>query len=1178
MALVSSILPLWYLFIANRKIKLQYLLLSFVAGISVYMLWVSAIAKSLLGSAWLIQIFHVLFVFVLLIFFLTVVTVLGDLLFKALHWRQEKTIHGVFLRFTIGLIAFCVGNIFLLMAQVYFGVTVWLEVLAWIFLLWKQKSFLRETYTIIENFVQNVYNKFTENTLLSIVFFVLIALICAYVFMWFNLAFIPYSTAWDANHAYLFFPRAWALHNWIYWWTSWATSTPYLWYGFLTFWFKLASSFFGASGMFGISPDWLAVLMNFWSWPLVLLAFVFLLDAFITFLHHKRGEKNEEENVKSATYTRGILLVGLLLMILWLSSWMGAFLVFVDNKTDLAVMFFSILALYVWIQFVTQINGYVNHVEDKSLLEIENTEEKNKDDKLVYSKKNILHFAILSGILFAASAVAKPTGMFDFVHFGILLLLQWQILLFGIGAYTMILWALGLTQMMLVGWFFSVPQSRVLVWIGFVLLVIAIVYSLKKKWWKVYIRYLLIWAATIIAWIFVYKAPFVIINSIVSGNHSVPTMVRWIFLGQNTTKVANRILLASNISTKTLDQIDAAQSAWSSVSGLDQQSVAQTWPIISYEKCVATTTDKSTLYSWLKEVIWSAADEDLGRYVWYGWKTFSNNFFTFLLPNGCYSIYKDAKYLCENDAVLEQMKFSWLSAFLEQAPKTERVSWWLKKASESGSDILAQDTLLNEIKTFVQSNSIQKAKFASGSQVNIPYKYIIPFNVTFNWSLQNLSSYYTDIGIIWLLGLGIVVLGLLYGIISRKRQLAIISLVTLGAWATWWIVGSWIIWYSLWLIVWTILGIVAYFYYMYRSFGKNTSRFDAVCLYLLGGLFLLFSFIQLGLNFVRIASQGWNWPFVWYKWNVWEKYVIDKELNGEQKQVLWYSAKDVFNLQFPHYNGILTKVNAREKGEWVVVAWTYLQYFINNQSNVSSDGFLTEFWKNASDNNVCNTYKRLIDKKTKYFLVDPNIASVVMGGWNSTLLDRFFAVLWWNDTILQHWALTMLQALVQGGYVELVSTNSLVTKYAFIASDADLSQYLNVPAWDALLVERARMSAARFFPKAQQYANVAAELLSKRVQTLEWIQDIADALGKEIDQEKVVSLAKEIITNKNQSTYNAAIEKIATLTDDEKSTLQYFLSLYQSRTTNPSTYRQYITNLITSSFSAWSQVMAFIVK
>ena len=88
---------------------------------------------------------------------------------------------------------------------------------------------------------------------------------------------------------------------------------------------------------------------------------------------------------------------------------MGAFLVFVDNKTDLAVMFFTVIALYSGMQFLM------------ALLHGQ------------YNTKKTLHYAILSGVFFGASAVAKPTGMFDIIHFAMLLLMQWNRALFGIG-------------------------------------------------------------------------------------------------------------------------------------------------------------------------------------------------------------------------------------------------------------------------------------------------------------------------------------------------------------------------------------------------------------------------------------------------------------------------------------------------------------------------------------------------------------------------------------------------------------------------------------------------------------------------------------------------------------------------------------------------------------------------
>lgn len=215
--------------------------------------------------------------------------------------------------------------------------------------------------------------------------------------MGWNLSFIPYSTAWDANHAYLFFPRAWAHNNGIYRGASGATTLPAIWYAFLTFWYKLAMSFPIGSGFFGISPDSLAVNMNFWTGPLVLLAGIFMMHSFVKYIQH-RGE----EHTDNSTAAHATIYFGWLCLLLWLTSGMGAFLIFVDNKTDLAVMFFAVLALYAGIEFLATIQ------------------------LKTASKLVIRQQAIVAGLLFAAALIAKPTGLFDVVHFGVLFLLQWQ--------------------------------------------------------------------------------------------------------------------------------------------------------------------------------------------------------------------------------------------------------------------------------------------------------------------------------------------------------------------------------------------------------------------------------------------------------------------------------------------------------------------------------------------------------------------------------------------------------------------------------------------------------------------------------------------------------------------------------------------------------------------------------
>jgi len=75
------------------------------------------------------------------------------------------------------------------------------------------------------------------------------------------------------------------------------------------------------------------------------------------------------------------------------------------------------------------------------------------------------------------------------------------------------------------------------------------------------------------------------------------------------------------------------------------------------------------------------------------------------------------------------------------------------------------------------------------TKVYIPYKVVTPLNVTFNRSLQNLSSYYTDIGIIWLFLQFFIVLGLLYGLYSNNRMMRVTNLVAVIGWLLWIAIG-----------------------------------------------------------------------------------------------------------------------------------------------------------------------------------------------------------------------------------------------------------------------------------------------------------------------------------------------------------------------------------------------------
>lgn len=114
--------------------------------------------------------------------------------------------------------------------------------------------------------------------------------------------------------------------------------------------------------------------------------------------------------------------------LLWLMSGMGAFLVFVDNKTDLGVMSLTLLALLSGFLFLRTLRY-----------------------------RNLEHFswslhdnipALLSAFFFAIAVLAKPTALQDVVIFGIFFV-GTSIGIFGaIGLFLLILAILGKAEAM----------------------------------------------------------------------------------------------------------------------------------------------------------------------------------------------------------------------------------------------------------------------------------------------------------------------------------------------------------------------------------------------------------------------------------------------------------------------------------------------------------------------------------------------------------------------------------------------------------------------------------------------------------------------------------------------------------------------------------------------------------
>ena len=61
---------------------------------------------------------------------------------------------------------------------------------------------------------------------------------------------------------------------------------------------------------------------------------------------------------------------------------------------------------------------------------------------------------------------------------------------------------------------------------------------------------------------------------------------------------------------------------------------------------------------------------------------------------------------------------------------------------------------------------------------------------------------------------------------------------------------------------------------------------------------------------------------------------------------------------------------------YILIAGTYIQYFLHNQKNITLDGLLSQLREQMSDYNSCKTYHRLKNNHIKYLVIDPNIGTV----------------------------------------------------------------------------------------------------------------------------------------------------------------------------------------------------------
>ena len=139
--------------------------------------------------------------------------------------------------------------------------------------------------------VSDIKDSVKDNAPWVVAISILLILSVMYFYYGMQNSFIPYSTAWDANHEYLYLPKIIAENAGIYWGNFVGSWMPGLWHIFITYFFSLSGI---TNGFFGLSEDTVAVAMNFWSALLVLILGVGLICQMVELLQQHEKEKDTE--------------------------------------------------------------------------------------------------------------------------------------------------------------------------------------------------------------------------------------------------------------------------------------------------------------------------------------------------------------------------------------------------------------------------------------------------------------------------------------------------------------------------------------------------------------------------------------------------------------------------------------------------------------------------------------------------------------------------------------------------------------------------------------------------------------------------------------------------------------------------------------------------------------------
>lgn len=581
--LLISLVPLHTFFIKKEfslKSLMRTSIITFLGGSFIYMMTKLDFQVSMVRTV-IFSINTLIFLALIGVMIVGLYT-LGTWMYTHVFKQNIDTWSDILLAFGLGLGGFLLINYLLITTQLFFRPIAWLQLIGLIVVSILYKDSRKATSQIISNSVTTLRQLPLS---MKIFFGILISISVVYVLFSFNLAYIPYSTAWDANHAYMFFPKVWALNNGIFF-RDGPIAPPHLWMVYISYWFSLWKPFTN----FTIAPDTVAIMMNNVSGWFALVFGIGASSRVISYIRSTVSTMDDQQEMLS-------IAISWTLLLLWLMSGMGAFLVFVDNKTDLGVMSLSMLAIIAGFGFIHKLQ-FQQHAT-RSI------------------RDNIP--ALLSGFFFALAVLSKPTAFQDVILFALFFIG----IFFGIsglvGIFLLVLAVLGKAETMSIIFYISKNVATYLGIAGLGATVVQFFVSLKQKTLH-YIKPLCYWSLTIIGLLLIVKSSYLTVFHLINNSFDLTTIVKGTLLSQlpsdqtqPKTSIQTPMLVADTYSGAVSP--DEIASYYSSIT-----------PRIAPAQCNLQSAGltRDNLYANLGTVEGGGLIEDLGRYIGFGQRSFQH--------------------------------------------------------------------------------------------------------------------------------------------------------------------------------------------------------------------------------------------------------------------------------------------------------------------------------------------------------------------------------------------------------------------------------------------------------------------------------------------------------------------------------------------------------------------------